>query len=76
VQAPPPEATGPAVQTPPVDLPRPAVRPATPILPPLMAPQQPSWKHEARPEPPAGETKPETKPAETGTPEDPAKSNE
>jgi small subunit ribosomal protein S3 len=48
--APPVEATGPAVQVPPADLPRPAIRPATPILPPLMAPQQPSWKQEARPE--------------------------
>jgi hypothetical protein len=37
------------VQVPPADLPRPAIRPATPILPPLMAPQQPSWKQEARP---------------------------
>jgi hypothetical protein len=26
------------------------IRPATPILPPLMAPQQPSWKQEARQE--------------------------
>jgi small subunit ribosomal protein S3 len=76
VHAPPSEATGPAVQTPPADLPRPAVRPATPILPPLMSPQQPSWKQEARQEPPPSETKPETKPAETGTPEDPAKTSE
>ena len=77
VHAPQSEATGPAVQTPPADLPRPAVRPATPILPPLMSPQQPSWKQEARQEPPApSETKPETKPAETGTPEDPAKTTE
>jgi small subunit ribosomal protein S3 len=67
------EAAGPAVQVPPADLPRPAIRPATPILPPLMAPQQPSWKQEARPEPqtePAQET--ETKPgpvaAPSGTP--------
>ncbi len=55
--APPPpvsEPSGPATQTPPPDLPRPAVRPATPILPPLMSPQQPSWKQEARPEHPAG----------------------
>jgi small subunit ribosomal protein S3 len=42
---------GPAVQTPPSDLPRPAVRPAAPILPPLMSPQQPSWKQEVRQEP-------------------------
>src|ERR1700732_611599 len=34
-----PEAGGPAVQPPPSDLPRPAARPATPILPPLMSPQ-------------------------------------
>jgi len=60
--APPPapaaEASGPATQTAPVDLPRPAVRPVTPILPPLMSPQQPSWKQEARQEtpPPAAET--------------------
>ena len=41
---------GPAVQTPPSDLPRPAARPAGPILPPLMSPaqQQPSWKQEVR----------------------------
>ncbi len=52
---PPVQAEGPAVQTPPTDLPRPAVRPATPILPPLMSPQQqqPSWKQEVRQEPPA-----------------------
>jgi len=66
-QAPPapvaaPEASGPAIQTPPADLPRPAVRPTAPILPPLMSPQQPSWKQEVRhdqeaePKPPAGET--------------------
>ncbi len=64
-----PEAAGPAIQTPPPDLPRPAVRPATPILPPLMSPQQPSWKQEARQEP-AAETKPavppEAKPEEPG----------
>src|SRR5438034_1456303 len=56
------EATGPATQTPPADLPRPAARPATPILPPLMSPQQPSWKQEARHEPPAAEST-EAKPA-------------
>lgn len=67
--APPPvvvaEPAGPAVQTPPPDLPRPAARPATPILPPLTAPQ-PSWKQEARqPEPP----KPaEAQPAEPAEP--------
>jgi small subunit ribosomal protein S3 len=67
--APAAEATGPAVQVPPADLPRPAIRPATPILPPLMAPQQPSWKQEARPEPqtePAQET--ETKPGPEAAP--------
>jgi hypothetical protein len=54
------------------------VRPATPILPPLMSPQQLSWKQEARQEPPAPvEAKPaESQPAETGTPEDPAKTSE
>ena len=50
VAAPAPEVSGPAMQTPPADLPRPAVRPATPILPPLMSPQQPAWKQEARQE--------------------------
>jgi small subunit ribosomal protein S3 len=50
---------GPAVQTPPADLPRPAARPTGPILPPLMSPtQQPSWKQEAKPEAPK-EDKPE-----------------
>jgi len=61
--------SGPAVQVPPPDMPRPAIRPATPILPPLMAPQQPSWKQEARqesePKPaaetPEGGAKPEEK---------------
>jgi len=57
-----PEASGPAMQTPPPDLPRPAVRPAAPILPPLMSPQQPSWKQEARQEP---KDQPAEKPAET-----------
>jgi small subunit ribosomal protein S3 len=49
VQAPPAgvEAGGPPVQPQPADLPRPA---ATPIMPPVMAPQQPSWKQEVRPE--------------------------
>ena len=42
------EATGPAVQPPPGELPRPTARPSAPILPPLMSPQQPSWKQEAR----------------------------
>ena len=75
MQAPPPvaaEPSGPAMQTPPSDLPRPAMRPAAPILPPLMSPQQPSWKQEARPETPAAEpAKPETKPAPEQTPETP-----
>ena len=44
------EPAGPARQVPPVDLPRPAMRPPAPILPPLMSPQQPSWKAEARQE--------------------------
>ena len=63
--APPPvaEPSGPATQQAPADLPRPAARPAVPILPPLMSPQAPSWKQEARQE---TEPKPaETKPAET-----------
>ena len=70
-RTPPPVAavpTGPAVQEPPSDMPRPAQRPAAPILPPLMSPQQqqPSWKQEARQEPAA------EKPAESsGTPETP-----
>ncbi len=67
--APAPES-GPATQMPPADLPRPAARPAAPILPPLMSPQQPSWKQEARPEPaPEGSSTPETKPAPSETPE-------
>ena len=67
-------ATGPAMQAPPSELPHPAVRPSAPILPPLMAPQQPSWKHEVRHEPHPGEEKggseggPTTGPA---APEDP-----
>src|SRR5690349_11012821 len=55
--APIPVAEGPAVQQPPSDLPRPAQRPNAPILPPLMSPQSPSWKQEARQEP-APENKP------------------
>jgi len=47
---------------PPADLPRPAVRTTAPILPPLMSPQQPSWKAEARQEA-------ESLPAETAAPE-------
>src|SRR5438128_2385708 len=60
------EHGGPAVQTPPSDLPRPAARPSGPILPPLMSPsqQQPSWKQEVRtpePTPAPQENKPEPK---------------
>src|SRR5438445_4503966 len=62
VQSAPAEATGPAVQTPPSDLPRPAARPVAPILPPLMAPQQPSWKQEVRQDTPGAEGAPEAKP--------------
>jgi small subunit ribosomal protein S3 len=66
-QAPPPVAaadlSGPAVQAPPADLPRPAVRPVAPILPPLMSPQGPSWKQEVK-----QEAKPEAKAPELETP--------
>jgi small subunit ribosomal protein S3 len=61
------QPAGPAMQVPPSDLPHPAARPVTPILPPLMSPQQPSWKQEARQEsaPGAGEGQPaEPKPGE------------
>jgi hypothetical protein len=34
-----------------------------PILPPLMAPQQPSWKQEVRQDTPGAEGAPEAKPA-------------
>jgi len=70
--APAPEVSGPAIQTPPADLPRPAVRPATPILPPLMSPQQPAWKQEARevpPPEPQAQPQPEEKPAAGDQPE-------
>jgi len=56
------EASGPATQAPPSDLPRPA-RTGGPLMPPLMAPH-PAWKQEARTEAPAAETAPETKPEE------------
>jgi small subunit ribosomal protein S3 len=61
------EHGGPAIQAAPSDLPRPAARPSAPILPPLMSPQQqqPSWKQEARPEPPPAE---EPKPADAAPP--------
>jgi small subunit ribosomal protein S3 len=52
------DAGGPAMQQAPPELPRPAQRPSTPILPPLMSPQAPSWKQEVRQEP-----APESKPA-------------
>ena len=69
-QAPPvTEAGGPAVQTPPSDLPRPAARPVAPILPPLMSPQQPSWKQEVRQEPTQETQEPSTKPAGEQKPE-------
>src|SRR5271157_190214 len=72
VAAPAPEVSGPAIQTPPADLPRPAVRPATPILPPLMSPQQPAWKQEARQEAqPEPQPQPEEKPAASDQPEPP-----
>jgi small subunit ribosomal protein S3 len=62
------ETGGPATQSAPSELPRPA-RTGGPLMPPLMPPQ-PAWKHEARtempaPEPAAGqstEPAPETKP--------------
>jgi len=71
------EHGGPATQTPPSDMPRPAVRPSAPILPPLMSPQQqPSWKQETRhetppapegaPEKPAAEAAPDVKPEDSG----------
>ena len=85
-QAPPvaaaPEPSGPAMQTAPSDLPRPAARPVAPILPPLMSPQQgPSWKQEAKaehkhetpaaepPKPAAEEPKPAAENPGAGEPE-------
>ena len=47
-----PDAGGPVTQAPPADLPRPAARTGAPILPPLMSPQAPSWKQEAKTEAP------------------------
>ena len=59
-------------QAPPADLPRPAARTGAPILPPLMSPQSPSWKQEAKSEaPPAVEApvaKVETPVAKTEAP--------
>jgi small subunit ribosomal protein S3 len=72
VAAPAPEVSGPATQTPPADLPRPAVRPATPILPPLMSPQQPAWKQEARdvpPPEPQAQPQPQAQPEEKPQPQ-------
>ena len=70
-----PAAEGPVTQGLPSDLPRPAARPSSPILPPLMSPQQqqPSWKQEVRHEPQGpAETKAgeETTGGPAGTPED------
>jgi len=62
------EHAGPATQAPPpAEMSRPAVRPAAPILPPLMSPQQqqPGWKQEVRHERPATEEKP----ADKGSPD-------
>jgi len=63
--APAAEHAGPATQTPPSDLPRPAARPSAPILPPLMSPQQhqPAWKQEVR-----QDHATESKPPEPSTP--------
>ncbi|MBV8732386.1 MAG: 30S ribosomal protein S3 [Acidobacteriia bacterium] len=70
--APAAEPSGPAMQAPPSELPRPAARPA-PILPPLMSPQhQPAWKQEVRepsPTAPAEKPEPETPQGSEGTPE-------
>jgi small subunit ribosomal protein S3 len=63
-----PEPEGPARQAPPADLPRPAVRSTAPILPPLMSPQQPSWKTEARQEAEAAPVE-IAAPVETAAPE-------
>jgi hypothetical protein len=59
------------MQAPPSELPHPAARPTAPILPPLMAPQQPSWKQDAR-----HETPHQDKPASEGTPKPPEGSGE
>jgi small subunit ribosomal protein S3 len=65
VAAPAVDATGPAVQAPPSDMPRPAARPVAPILPPLMSPasQQPAWKQEIKHEPAAAVEPPAAAPA-------------
>jgi small subunit ribosomal protein S3 len=54
-----PAPSGPAMQAPPPDLPRPA-RTGGPLLPPLMPPQQPSWKQEVRSEPEPATGSPQT----------------
>jgi len=54
------EASGPATQAPPSELPRPT-RSGGPLMPPLMAPH-PTWKQEARTETPPAETAPEPTP--------------
>jgi small subunit ribosomal protein S3 len=54
------EASGPATQAPPSELPRPT-RSGGPLMPPLMAPH-PTWKQEARTETPPAETAPEPAP--------------
>jgi len=63
-----PDAAGPVTQAPPADLPRPAARTGAPILPPLMAPQPPSWKHEAKAEAPAPASKAEAPAAKVEAP--------
>jgi small subunit ribosomal protein S3 len=65
------EPTGPAVQAPPSDLPRPA-RAGGPLMPPLMPPQ-PAWKQEAKMEPQPSEPAAEPAPPEA-KPEDETKS--
>ncbi len=64
-QAPPVQAhaepAGPATQAAPSDLPRPASKPAGPIMPPMMSPQ-PSWKQEARQDAPVEQAPPTTTP--------------
>jgi small subunit ribosomal protein S3 len=81
MQAPAADAGGPAIQVPPSDMPRPAVRAAAPILPPLMSPQaqQPAWKQEAKQEPkpePQAEPKAAAPPAEEPKPEPPTGENQ
>jgi small subunit ribosomal protein S3 len=63
----PSQSVGPATQAPPSELPHPAQRPSAPILPPLMAPPQPSWKQDARHE--GHEEKPATDSTPPKTPE-------